>query len=110
MYRVNIYPEARADLFKLEAYLTQSFGHRIANQKIKSLLDQLDGLSYFPRLGKRVPQFVEMESANLFTLQAGKNTVLYHVNDDQAVISIYAVIDIRSELIRAKAFFFRERD
>ncbi len=33
MYRVNIYPEARADLFKLEAYLTQSFGHRIANQK-----------------------------------------------------------------------------
>ncbi|WP_125708338.1 type II toxin-antitoxin system RelE/ParE family toxin [Lacticaseibacillus porcinae] len=110
MYRVILYPEARADLFKIEAYLKQSFGQRTAQQKIKLLLDQLDSLSYFPRLGKRLPRFEAAESENLFTLQTGKNTVLYHLDDAQSVISIYAIIDNRTELIRAQAIFFRERN
>ena len=84
------------DIFVLYVYLYESFGERVADEKVDKIHDDIAKLADHPFMGK----CLDGHDQNFRFLVCGKSVVIYDVNDYDNIIEVLRVVSAREDYMR----------
>ncbi len=79
-------------------YVAEQFGNDVALEKLDELEKAILSLGENPFLGTR-PRYTILRRQGYFVLITKKDLVFYKVNEQEKIVTIYAVIDQRQDYL-----------
>ena len=79
-------------------YVAEQFGNEVALEKLDELETAILSLGENPYLGVK-PRYTILRRQGYFVLITKKDLVLYKVNENEKIVTIYAVFDQRQDYL-----------
>lgn len=89
---------ADAMICKIILSIAENFGREVAEEKLDKLEKQIMQLSDNPYIGMD-PRYMILRRQGYKVLITEKNLIFYKINEDQRIVTVYAVVDQRQDYL-----------
>ena len=96
MYDIQISPLAKEDLLKIRSYLIREFGGKIAEQKVRIVIESIRKFQEFPLMGRPLSNIIDIPTDYMYFVTE-KNYIFYRL--EKHTVKIIRIIDTRQEYI-----------
>lgn len=97
-YKIIRTDKADELIHKIILYVAKQFGNDVALEKLNELEAAILSLSKSPYLGIQ-PRYNILRRQGYLVLITKKDLVFYKVNEEEKIVTIYAVVDQRQEYL-----------